>query len=63
MAPKRRVVCEERVRLSPFGGLEGHRPLGGVNRLRRRVYERSWAKRKELNAVEHDDVKGVDELP
>lgn len=63
MAPKRRVVWEERVRLSPFAGLEGHRPLGGINRLRRRVYERSWRKRKELNADEYDDVKGVDDIP
>ena len=63
MAPKRRVMWEERVRLSPFAGLEKHRPLGGVNRLRRHVYERSWRQRKEVNAEGSGDVVAVDEMP
>ena len=63
MEPKRRMMWEERVRLSPFRGLEAHRPLGGVNRQRRHVYERSWRQRKELNANGEGAVVEVDEIP
>jgi hypothetical protein len=38
--PERRVQCERLV-FTPWHGLEDHRPLGGINRLRRAVYEAS----------------------
>lgn len=35
----RRVWWEDRIALSPWNGVKDHRPLGGINRLRKRVYE------------------------
>ncbi len=34
-------VRSERLFFTPWHGLEAHRPLGGINRLRRAVYEAS----------------------
>ncbi len=38
--PEQRERCERLV-FTPWHGLEAHRPLGGINRLRRAVYEAS----------------------
>lgn len=38
--PQQNARCESLV-FSPWHGLEAHRPLGGINRLRRAVYEAS----------------------
>lgn len=38
--PEQREHCERLV-FTPWHGLEAHRPLGGINRLRRAVYEAS----------------------
>ena len=63
MGSERRVFWEERVRLDPWMGLEAHRPLGSINRLRRWVYGRSQRRRAELNASENGYVESVDEIP
>jgi hypothetical protein len=39
---ERRTVCED-LFFTPWHGVEDHRPLGGINRLRRAVYEMSVA--------------------
>ena len=39
-SPERRSACEKFV-FSPWLGLTDHRPLGGINRMRRTVYEAS----------------------
>jgi hypothetical protein len=39
-APERVAACEA-LEFSPWHGLVEHRPLGGINRLRRTVYEKS----------------------
>ena len=38
--PERRAECE-RLFFSPWHGVQEHRPLGGINRMRRAVYEAS----------------------
>ncbi|MEJ7592136.1 MAG: hypothetical protein WKF77_11340 [Planctomycetaceae bacterium] len=38
--PELRVRCERLV-FTPWHGLEAHRPLGGINRMRKAVYEAS----------------------
>ncbi|MCB1310593.1 MAG: hypothetical protein KDK29_01315 [Sedimentitalea sp.] len=43
--PERRALCENLI-FSPWNGLAAHRPLGGINRLRRLVYEISARIRK-----------------
>lgn len=39
-SPQQRMACERLV-FSPWHGLVDHQPLGGINRLRRAVYEAS----------------------
>lgn len=39
-SPERRAVCES-LFFSPWHGIAEHRPLGGINRMRRAVYEAS----------------------
>jgi hypothetical protein len=36
-SPERRALCEDLI-FSPWNGLVEHRPIGGINRLRREVY-------------------------
>lgn len=60
---RRRVFWEEGVKLNPWFGLEAHRPLGSVNRLRRSLYQRSVAKRGELNASRAEAISRVDQIP
>jgi hypothetical protein len=43
-APARQDFCE-RLAYTPWHGLEDHRPLGGINRMRKKVYEASAERR------------------
>ena len=63
MKPQRRTFWEEHLRLNPWKGLEAHRPLGSVNRLRNHVYRQSEKERTKLNAVESTDVTSVKQIP
>jgi hypothetical protein len=60
---KRRVFWEDRMKLNPWYGLDAHRPLGSANRLRRSLYQRSLAKRCELNASKVEAVSSVQQIP
>jgi hypothetical protein len=42
--PERQAFCET-LAFTPWHGLEAHRPLGGINRLRQKVYEASSGRR------------------
>jgi hypothetical protein len=57
---KRRVFWEEKMRLDSWKGLEDHLPLGGVNRVRRRVYGQSREKREDINQTETQPIKWED---
>ena len=63
MGAERRTFWEEKVRLNPWMGLEAHRPLGSINRLRRIVYEAAQKQRAKLNANENLFVGSVDDIP
>jgi hypothetical protein len=39
-APERRALCEK-LFFTPWHGIDAHRPLGGINRLRKAVYDAS----------------------
>jgi hypothetical protein len=60
LSAKRRVFWEEKMRLDPWKGLEDHLPLGGVNRVRRRVYGQSREKREDIDQTETQPVKWED---
>jgi hypothetical protein len=51
------------MRLSPWAGLADHRPLGGINWLRKEVYAMSKKKRESLNAANTEEVMSVDDIP
>ncbi|MNL66665.1 hypothetical protein D3C87_1911650 [compost metagenome] len=36
--PEQNVMCEN-LSFNPWHGIEAHRPIGGINRLRKAVYE------------------------
>lgn len=60
---ERRVYWEEHVKLNVWYGLEVHRPLGSVNRLRKELYKVSARNRAELNASTIRDINSVDFIP
>ncbi len=47
----------EDLSFTPWHGLDAHRPLGGINRVRRMVYEHISRLRHELNGVERREPK------
>lgn len=60
---KRRVFWDDKMKLNVWYGLDAHRPLGSVNRLRKSLYERSVAKRTELNGCQADVVGDINQIP
>jgi hypothetical protein len=59
----RRVFADDRLAFRPWHGLAAHRPLGSVNRLRRRAYEVMGAQRFDLNSQRGTEMRSADELP
>ncbi|KAK4685785.1 hypothetical protein P7C73_g4355, partial [Tremellales sp. Uapishka_1] len=60
---QRRIWWEDTVALSPWNGVVDHRPLGSINRLRKRVYRAGRGHRGEGNLREIKFPKSVDEMP
>lgn len=60
---KRRAAWDDGMRLNVWYGLEEHRPLGSVNRLRKELYETSSKNREEMNARAPKDIKDIDAIP
>lgn len=60
---ERKAFWEDHLRLDPWHGLKAYQPLGSSNRLRKYVYQRSSALRRELNGRKEIGVKSIDEIP
>lgn len=60
---KRRAFWDDHMKLNVWYGLEAHKPLGSVNRLRKRLYQASSKRRADINATEVQLVGSVDEIP
>ena len=60
---QRRVYAEDVMSWRPWYGLAAHRPLGSINRLRRRGYEKLGALRHQLNAVAEHNPTTLTEIP
>ncbi|CAD0095171.1 unnamed protein product [Aureobasidium vineae] len=60
---ERRVFWEDHMSLDAWTGLDAHRPLGGINRLRKDVYPHSKKTRDKINVSKSEDVRSVDEIP
>ncbi|PRP79155.1 hypothetical protein PROFUN_13105 [Planoprotostelium fungivorum] len=62
-SPQRRTFWEDKMKLNVWHGLEEHKPLGSINRLRKRVYEMSSQFREENNATPIEKVSSIDQIP
>ena len=59
----RRTFWDDNVKLNVWYGLEDHRPLGSVNRLRKESYKMSAKNRGEINAVDVLEIGNIDQIP
>jgi len=57
------AVVDDGYSFSPWHGLAAHRPLGSINRLRKRAYEASRAFRMSRNQAVRDEPASLGELP
>ena len=62
-SPKRRVYGDDVLSFSPWNGVEAHRPLGSIMRVRKPAYERSTAFRHAQNAIERLEPGSLDVIP
>lgn len=60
---KRRAFWDDHMKLNTWYGLEAHRPLGSVNRLRKSIYQASVKKREDINATNVELVNSIDQIP
>ncbi|KAK9415315.1 putative Catalase-like domain-containing protein [Seiridium unicorne] len=61
--PERKMFWEDHMRIDPWHGLVKLQPLGGSNRLRRKLYPASSALRRKMNARKEIHVKSIEEIP
>ena len=59
----RRVYAEDVMSWRPWNGLAAHRPLGSINRVRRRAYDELGAFRHDQNARVEEDPTSLDQVP
>ncbi len=62
-ADRSSTYAEDVVSWRPWYGLAAHRPLGSINRLRRRGYEELGAQRHLMNAVAERNPTGLGGVP
>lgn len=62
-AAERRAFWDDHMKLNVWYGLEEHRPLGSVNRLRKELYQRSSGFRSHMNDADLKEVSSIDQIP
>ena len=62
-SPERRVFCDERLHFNPWHSLAAHRPLGNIQRARRKAYALSSDYRHRMNGHAKGEPKSIAELP
>ncbi len=62
-SPARRVYADDVLSFNPWQGLEAHRPLGSIMRVRKKAYEESSRFRHEMNARTRSEPRDIGELP
>ena len=62
-APARQVYGDDTLSFNPWNGVEAHRPLGQIMRIRRAAYERSTSYRHRMNARPRVEPAHIDEIP
>ncbi|MGW5385344.1 catalase family protein [Nocardia sp. NPDC003963] len=61
--PQRRAYGDDVLSFNSWRGLDAHRPLGSINRLKRRVYEASSNYRHDVNNAPRIEPRDATELP
>ncbi|MFL4149784.1 catalase, partial [Escherichia coli] len=59
----RRVWADDVLAFSPWNGIEAHRPLGSIMRIRRHVYQASSGRRHRLNAITPAEPRSAADIP
>lgn len=59
----RRAYGDDVLSFNSWRGLEAHRPLGSINRLKRKVYEASSDFRHQMNHIDRHEPASIAELP
>lgn len=62
-SPARRVYADDVLGGRPWNGLVAHRPLGSINRVRKRAYDELGRWRFETNAVTPQEPRSLAEVP
>ena len=62
-APPRRVYGDDHLAFNPWDGVEAHRPLGSIMRVRKPAYESSSEQRHHLNDVPRHEPSSLSEIP
>jgi hypothetical protein len=62
-SPARRTYGDDILSFNPWNGIEAHRPLGSIMRVRKPAYERSMAFRHAENAVDRIEPDSLDQIP
>lgn len=62
-SPGRQVHGDDVLSFNPWNGIEAHRPLGGIMRIRRAAYERSSAYRHTMNARARVEPSQPSDIP
>jgi hypothetical protein len=61
--PARQAYGDDVLSFNPWNGVEAHRPLGQIMRIRRAAYERSSRYRHEMNARPRVEPASLDDIP
>lgn len=59
---QRRVFWEDQMKLNPWYGIDARKALGSVN-LRKTLFQRSVARRNELNGCRADVIRNIGQIP
>ena len=62
-SPARRVYGDDVLSFNPWHGIQEHRPLGSIMRVRIAAYERSSARRHALNARPRVEPTSIEQIP
>lgn len=62
-SPPRQVFGDDVLSFNPWNGVEAHRPLGGIMRIRRAAYERSSAYRHTQNDRPRIEPQALSDIP
>ncbi|GAB48900.1 catalase family protein [Mobilicoccus pelagius] len=61
-SPARRVAGDDELAFNPWNGVEAHRPLGSIMRVRKAAYDASSKRRHDMNVVERREPESLADI-